>query len=121
MFEVALANVKTLKDMIKILVMATNIDVKDIPGVTYYRTNNFEIEFLDPPKTSWCIDGEEYKSENLIEYKLDLIGKFMGLENMGFYEGSKVLAMFYRDFFTDEERIKIKEMVYEYNIEEKGG
>ena len=38
------------------------MDVKDIPKVKYYRTDNLEIEFLDSPKTSWCIDGEEYKS-----------------------------------------------------------
>ncbi len=63
MFEVALANVKTLKDMIKILVMATNIDVKDIPNVTYYQTNNFEIEFISPIENSWCLDGEEYKND----------------------------------------------------------
>ena len=62
MFEVALATVKNKKEMLKMVVLASTIDVKDIPGVTYYRTNNFEIEFLDPPKTSWCIDGEQYKS-----------------------------------------------------------
>lgn len=61
MLEVALANVKNKKDMLKMLVLASTIDVKDIPGITYYQTDNFEIEFLDPPKTSWCIDGEEYK------------------------------------------------------------
>ena len=38
------------------------LDIKDIPGITYYKTNNLEIEFIDPPKTSWCIDGEEYKT-----------------------------------------------------------
>ena len=68
-------------------------------------------ELADPEKMKEYVrnvyDGEEYKRENLIEYKLDLIGKFLGLENMGFYEGSKVLAMFYRDFFTDEERKKL--------------
>lgn len=62
MFEVALANVKTKKDMLKMLVLINTIDVKDIPDITYYQTNNFEIEFLTSPKTSWCIDGEEYKS-----------------------------------------------------------
>ncbi len=61
MFEVALANVGSKKEMLKLLVLASTMDVKDIPGVTYYRTNNFKIEFLDKPKTSWCIDGEEYK------------------------------------------------------------
>ena len=63
MFEVALANAKDLKEMIKILVMATNIDVKDIPNITYYQTNNFELEFLSPMETSWCLDGEEYKTD----------------------------------------------------------
>lgn len=62
MFEVALANIKTKKDMLKILVLISTMDVKDIPGITYYQTNNFEIEFLTSLKTSWCIDGEEYKS-----------------------------------------------------------
>ena len=43
--------------------LLTTIDVKDIPGITYYRTDNLEIEFLNKPKTSWCIDGEEYKEK----------------------------------------------------------
>ncbi len=61
MFEVALANVKNKTEMLRLLVLVSTMDVKDIPDVTYYQTNNFEIEFLDKPKTSWCIDGEEYK------------------------------------------------------------
>lgn len=62
MFEVALAKIKTKKDMLRILVLISTMDVKDIPGITYYQANNFEIEFLTGPKTSWCIDGEELKS-----------------------------------------------------------
>lgn len=62
-FEVALADIKTKKDMLKMLVLISTIDVKDIPGITYYRTNNFDIEFLNVPKTSWCIDGEEYRTD----------------------------------------------------------
>ena len=65
MFEVAMARVKTKADMFKMFVLVNTRDVKDIPGVKYYRTDNFEIEFLDKPKTSWCIDGEEYKSNDL--------------------------------------------------------
>ena len=64
MFEVALANVKNKTEMLRLLVLISTMDVKDIPGITYYQTNNFEIEFLDKPKTSWCIDGEEYKSDS---------------------------------------------------------
>ena len=61
-FEVAMADVKTMADMAKMFVLINTMDIKDIPGVTYYQTNHFKLEFLDPPKTSWCIDGEEYKS-----------------------------------------------------------
>ena len=57
-------------------------------------------------------DGEEYKSENLIEYKLDLISRFFGLEDMGFYEGSRILGMFYREFFTEEERKRLSFSLY---------
>lgn len=62
MFEVAFANLKTKKDMLKMFFLINNKDVKDIPDITYYQTNNLEIEFLDSPKASWCIDGEEYKT-----------------------------------------------------------
>lgn len=64
MFEVALANVKTKKELIKMLILMSSKDIKDIPGITYYQTNSFKLEFIDPPKTSWCIDGEEYKDAN---------------------------------------------------------
>ena len=37
-------------------------DIDKIPGITYYQTDSIEIEFLNPPKSSWCIDGEEFKS-----------------------------------------------------------
>ena len=63
MFEVALANVKDKREMLKMLVLANTIDVKEIPNITYYRTNHFEVEFFDKPKTSWCFDGEELKSK----------------------------------------------------------
>lgn len=63
MFEVALANIKTKKDMLKILVLISTMDVKDIPDITYYQTNHFEIEFQTGLKTSWCIDGEELKTK----------------------------------------------------------
>ena len=63
MFEVALADVSGRKDMLKMLALVSSMDVKKVPNITYYRTNHFEIEFLDPLKTSWCIDGEEYKSK----------------------------------------------------------
>lgn len=72
MFEVALANPKTKADILRMLVQVTMKDVKEVPGITYYQTNNFEIEFLNKRKTSWCIDGEEYPStSNKFTFKVE--------------------------------------------------
>lgn len=62
-FEVALANPKNKKELVKLLAKVDSMDVKDITEITYFQTNNFEIEFIDELKTSWCIDGEEYKND----------------------------------------------------------
>ena len=61
-FEVAFADVKNYRDLAKMFILMNAVDIKDIPGITYYKTNELEIEFLDKPKSSWCIDGEEYTS-----------------------------------------------------------
>ena len=50
----------TDRDLVKMFILMNVVDIKDIPGITYYKTNNLEIEFYDNPKTSWCVDGEEY-------------------------------------------------------------
>lgn len=72
MFEVALANPKTKPDILRMLVQVTMKDVKEVPGITYYQTDNFKIEFLDKPKTSWCIDGEEYETNKpAYEFKVE--------------------------------------------------
>ena len=77
-FEVALATVKSKRDMLKLLMFITSMDVKDIPGITYYQTNNFEIEFKDKLKTSWCIDGEEFKDDGQVfKFKIDKKTKMM--------------------------------------------
>ena len=72
MFEVAMANVRNRKEMLKLLLLINTVDAKEIPEIVYYQTNNFEIEFLDKPKTSWCIDGEEYKTDtNKFVFRVD--------------------------------------------------
>lgn len=71
-FEVALAKIDNKKDMLKMLVMTQTRDIEKIPGITYFQTDNLEIEFLNPPKTSWCIDGEEFKSSKLnFKFEID--------------------------------------------------
>ena len=62
-FEFAFVEVKNKKDMLKLFVQIFNMDIKDVPGITYYQTDNLELEFLEQPKSSWCIDGEEFKTD----------------------------------------------------------
>ena len=63
-FEVALANPKTRKELLRILAKTETMDITEITEITHYQTNHFEIQFFDKPKTSWCIDGEEYKEKS---------------------------------------------------------
>ncbi len=78
LFEVAFANIKTKKEMLKMLFLINNMDVKDIPGITYYQTNYLELEFLNKPKTSWCIDGEEYNVwDNKLIFKVNKSTKML--------------------------------------------
>lgn len=71
-FEVAFCHVKNKAELMKIFVLVNNMDLKDVPGITYYQTDNLEIEFLQNPKVSWCIDGEEYKSSsNKFVFRID--------------------------------------------------
>ena len=72
MFEIALANPKNKAEVLKMLVQLTTRDVKNVPGITYYQTDNLEIEFLNKPKTSWCVDGEEYKiDKNKFKFRVE--------------------------------------------------
>lgn len=60
------------------LFLINNMDVKDVPGITYYRTNDFKLEFVTAPKTSWCIDGEEYKTiRPYFEFHIDKSTKML--------------------------------------------
>ena len=70
-FEVALANPKNKKELLKLARKIDLMDVKDIPEIVHYQTDQFEIEFLDKPNISWCIDGEEYKEDtNIFKFKI---------------------------------------------------
>ena len=62
-FEVALANPKTRKEFLRLLAKIDTMDITEITEIAHYQTDHFEIKFIDLPKTSWCIDGEEYKEK----------------------------------------------------------
>ena len=77
-FEVAFCHVKNKAEMMKIFILLNTMDAKDVPGITYYQTDNLEIEFLTKPKVSWCIDGEEYKIDtNKFSFSIDRGTKMM--------------------------------------------
>lgn len=85
MFEVAMAKIRRKKDMFRILTMMLTRDIDKVPGITYYQTDSIDIEFLDPPKSSWCIDGEEYK-DTTTTFKLKVVKgpkMLMPKENVG--------------------------------------
>lgn len=59
MFEIALCNVKTRRELIKTFYYLRTKDINTIPNIQYYQTNNLKIHFSEIPEFSWCIDGEE--------------------------------------------------------------
>jgi len=63
-FEVAMANPKNKKELLRLFTKIDSMDVKDITEIVHFQTDNFEIEFKDDLKTSWCIDGEEYNNNS---------------------------------------------------------
>ena len=62
-FEVLMCDIKSKWDIIKALHYLKRRELNDIPGFTYFKTNNIKIEFDEIPP-SWCIDGDELTHES---------------------------------------------------------
>ena len=60
-FEVLLCDIKSKFELIRKISMLKRMDIRNIPGIEYYETNNIKIEFDNVPNDSWCLDGEEMK------------------------------------------------------------
>ena len=70
MFEVVLCSAKNKADLIKIGSKVLISEIKNMPGVEYYKTNNFKVVF-DKMPPSWVIDGEEYEhKEKAFEFTI---------------------------------------------------
>lgn len=63
-FEVLLCKTKSKIKLIRMVSMLKKQDIRTIPGLTYYKTNEFKITFDKVPEDSWCLDGEEMKHHN---------------------------------------------------------
>lgn len=76
-FEIALCDVKNKRDIIKTFYLIRKKDIKNIPNIKYYKTDNIEIIF-DKIPNSWCVDGEKYSHENKVfTLKLDNRSKML--------------------------------------------
>ena len=62
MFEVLMISAKTKVELIALATKILAGEVKSMPGLEYYKTNNFKIKFKEHPG-SWVLDGEEYKHD----------------------------------------------------------
>ena len=60
-FEVLLCDIKSKFELIRKISMLKRMDIRNIPGIEYYETNNIKIEFDKVPSDSWCLDGEKMK------------------------------------------------------------
>ncbi len=59
LFEVLICDIKNKHELVKRINDIQWMNVADIPGFTYYRTNNLIVEFKNKQPSSWCIDGDE--------------------------------------------------------------
>ena len=80
MFEVLMITAKTKVELIALATRILAGEVKNMPGLEYYKTNNLVVRFKDVPN-SWVLDGEEYKHDTK-EFKFS-INKPINLEIKG--------------------------------------
>lgn len=70
MFEVLMITAKTKVELIALATKILAGEVKNMPGLEYYKTNNLVVRFKDVPN-SWVLDGEEYKHDTK-EFKFSI-------------------------------------------------
>lgn len=64
-FEVLMCDIKNKKDILKSIHYLKRRELNDIPGFTYFKTDNIKLEFEEVPP-SWCIDGDELTHESKV-------------------------------------------------------
>ena len=71
MFEVLMLDIKNAWDIFRAVHYLKRKELNEIPGFTYFKTNNIKLEFDQVPP-SWCIDGDELTHEsNVFEIKIN--------------------------------------------------
>ena len=71
-FEVIMLDINGRWDIFRIVRHLTHFrELNEIPGVTYFKTDNIKLEFDEVPP-SWCIDGDELEhNDKVFEIKIN--------------------------------------------------
>jgi len=68
-FEVALCKAKNFKECMSVMRDLVVNDASKTKNMIYFKTDNLKIEFLENPHESWCLDGEEYKCRDKMNFE----------------------------------------------------
>ena len=74
-FEVLLCNLTKKADIVKALGMIATSNVSSARGFEFFRLNELELKFKNPPKNAWCIDGEKLDDDTKT-YKIEMVKNF---------------------------------------------
>lgn len=71
-FEVIMLDINGRWDIFRVVYHLTHFkELNEIPGVTYFKTDNLKLEFDEVPP-SWCIDGDELEhNEKVFEFSIN--------------------------------------------------
>lgn len=71
-FEVLFCNLVTKREIIKAIYHLTKSDITKVPGFSFHKVSNLNIEFSKLPSRGWSIDGEEYNKNDLV-YQINIV------------------------------------------------
>lgn len=77
-FELLFCSLSSRKEIIKSLFYLTTGRITEVPGFTFYRTNNLKITFHSKLKKPWCVDGEKFAS-NTNQYEIKIVNNIQVL------------------------------------------
>ena len=61
--EIVFCNITRKKDLVKSLAILIRSGITNVPGLYCHSSNKIEINFKNPPKQLWTIDGEAYNEK----------------------------------------------------------
>ena len=111
-FDIDLLDKKEVYEADKKIKYMSQINTETLTYVysdEFYKMVKAEIE--NPEILKEYVDAtypEQDRSDVLVRYKLDAISRFFALEKLGFREGKMFLKKLFQEFFTEEEKTKIK-------------